>query len=285
MKVVIACLLSAGTLTAQAACITDEEAQQMAANYAAMQPLPNPDAALTMEDARCGAAKFAKAMEASQGKRVGYKAGLTNPAVQARFNTPHPLAGPMFEKTFLQDGAQVPAKFGARPLFEADLVVEVSGPGVHDAKDVYEVQKYVEKIYPFIELPDLMVQDPGKLAGPQVQLINVGPRLGVLGKPFVLPMSKASVDSLASMTVKLLDGEGKTFDEGKGAAILNHPFNAVIWLADELKKQGITLKRGDLLSLGSFSRLHPPKPGMVVKVVYEGIDGANGTPSATVSFK
>jgi 2-keto-4-pentenoate hydratase len=268
-----------------AGCITMAQAQEMADKYAALEPLPNPDAATTMAAARCSAAKFAQAMTVSQGRIVGYKAGLTNPAVQQRFNTPHPLAGPMFEKTFLQDGAKVPAKFGARPLFEADLVVEVGDAAINNAKDIYEVQKYISKIYPFIELPDLMVQDPSKLAGPQVQMINVGPRLGVLGKPFNIASGKAAVDSLVSMTVKLLDAEGKPFDEGKGAAILNHPYNAVLWLASEMKTRGTPLKKGELLSLGSFSKLHPPKAGMNVKVVYEGIAGQATPPSASVSFQ
>jgi 2-keto-4-pentenoate hydratase len=279
------CASTTSTTPEVAGCITTTQAEEMAKRYAALEPLPNPDAAMTMEQARCGAAKFAQAMTASQGKIVGYKAGLTNAAVQQRFNTPHPLAGPMFEKTFLQDGATVRAKFGARPLFEADLVVEVGDAAINNAKDIYEVHKSISKIYPFIELPDFMVQDPSKLGGPQVQMVNIGPRLGVLGKPFNVAGDKAAIDSLATMTVKLLDAEGKAFDEGKGAAILNHPYNAVIWLAGEMKSRGIVLKKGDLLSLGSFTKLHPPKPGMTVKAVYEGVSGAATAPSATVTFQ
>lgn len=266
-------------------CITMAQAQEMASKYAALEPLPNPDPAMTMDAARCSATKFAQAMTVSQGRVVGYKAGLTNPAVQQRFSTPHPLAGPMFENTFLQDNAQVPAKFGARPLFEADLVVEVGDAAINNASTIYDVHKSVAKLYPFIELPDLMVQDPSKLAGPQVQMINVGPRLGVLGKPFNIANDRAAIDSLASMTVKLVDAQGKAFDEGKGAAILNHPYNAVIWLAQEMKTRGVALKKGDLLSLGSFTKPHPPKAGMTVKAVYEGVAGQSTPPSATVSFQ
>jgi 2-keto-4-pentenoate hydratase len=42
------------------------------------------------------------------------------------------------------------------------------------------------------------------------------------------------------------------------------------------------LKKGDLLSLGSFSRLLPPKPGTGAKVVY---DGLPGNPTVSVRFK
>ena len=84
------------------------------------------------------------------------------------------------------------------------------------------------------------------------------------------------------MTVRLLDREGKVLATGKGSDILEHPLNAVVWLADDLKKAGITLKAGDLLSLGSFSRLLPPRAGLQVRAVY---DGLPGNPSVSVSFK
>jgi 2-keto-4-pentenoate hydratase len=283
--VLLAGCASSIEVTEPAGCITMAQAQEMAAQYAALQPMPNPPATLTMPAARCGAAKFAQALTVTQGRIVGYKAGLTNTAVQQRFNTPHPLAGPLFENTFLQEGTQIDAKFGARPVFEADLVVEVADAAINNASTIEQVHQSVANLYPFMELPDLLVQDPSKLTGAHVQLINAGPRLGVLGKPFKLANDRAAIGSLASMTVKLLDAQGNVFDEGKGAAILNHPYNAVLWLISELKTRGVQLKKGDLLSLGSFTKLHTPAPGMTVKAVYEGVAGQSTAPSVVVSFQ
>jgi 2-keto-4-pentenoate hydratase len=84
------------------------------------------------------------------------------------------------------------------------------------------------------------------------------------------------------MTVRLLDGDGRELDSGKGSAVLDQPLNAAIWLAADLRRSGIMLKPGDLLSLGSFSKLLPPKAGTSAKVVY---DGLPGNPSVSVSFK
>ena len=42
------------------------------------------------------------------------------------------------------------------------------------------------------------------------------------------------------------------------------------------------LKIGDLVSVGSFSRLLPPKPGQAVEVTYWGLPG---TPVVTLSFR
>jgi 2-keto-4-pentenoate hydratase len=84
------------------------------------------------------------------------------------------------------------------------------------------------------------------------------------------------------MTVRLLDLDGKELDSAKGSAILGHPLNAVLWLVKDLNDSGIALKKGDLLSLGSFSRLLPPKPGTGATLVYEGLPG---NPTATVRFR
>jgi 2-keto-4-pentenoate hydratase len=263
-------------------CPTDAQIADMARRYVALEPEPNPPASMTMDGAVCGRDKLVKALGATQGRVVGYKAGLTNAAVQKRFNWNAPVRGTLFEKMLLADGAEVPAKFGARPLFEADLVVEVASSSIHDATTPAQVLASLRSIRPFIELPDLIVQDPTQLGGAGIAAINVGARLGVLGGPIAAGADPRLGDALRDMTVRLVDGNGKELDSGKGSAILEHPLNAVIWLAADLKKAGITLKPGDLLSLGSFSRLLPPQPGTTVRAIYEGLPG---TPSVSVRFR
>lgn len=272
-------VLAAG---ARAACPASTDTALMAARYAHLQPAPNPPATLSLEDALCGRAAFTAFLAQSQGKVVGYKAGLTNPAVQQRFGHPGPVRGTLFEKMLLEDGATVPARFGARPLFEADLVVEVGDAGIHHATTPLEALRHVARIYPFIEMPDLVFEDPKGITGPLLVYANVGARLGVLGPPIEVEATPALVDALAAMTVRLVDGAGEALDSGRGSAILGQPLEAVLWLARDLKASGITLKKGDLLSLGSFTRLLPPRPGLSVKAVYEGLPG---NPSVSVSFR
>lgn len=265
-----------------AACPSDADTALMAARFANLQPAPNPPADLTMADAVCGRDAFTRFLGQNYGKVVGYKAGLTNPAVQKRFNYPNPVRGTLFEKMLLKDGAEVPAKFGARPLYEADMIMEVKDAGINKAKTPLEALRHISRIYPFIELPDLVVEDPAKITGPSIVYSNVGARLGVLGKPIAVKATPQLVDALANMTVRLTDQDGKELDSGKGSAILGQPLNAVLWLVKDLKASGIAMKKGDLLSLGSFSKLMPPKPGTGAKVSYEGLPG---NPSVSVRFK
>ena len=162
-------------------------------------------------------------------------------------------------------------------------MVKVGNPvGLARATTPGEALRHIKSVRPFIELPDLMVDDPSKLGGPMLAMINVGARLGVLGKPVAAKHDKALAEALALMTVSLTDGAGTVIDSGKGSAILGNPLNAAIWLAQDLARAGTPLKRGDLLSLGSFSKLRPPQPGLVVTARYEGLPG---NPQVVVKFK
>ena len=286
MKTSLAALalgLAALPLGAHAACPTDLEAAAVAAAIVARQPVTAPAGEMSMEDGLCGRDKVVRYLAQTYGEAVGYKAGLTNPAVQKRFNYNAPLRGTLFRSMLVDDGAEVPAAFGARPVFEADLVVEVGNPvGLAKATTPVEALRHIKSVRPFIELPDLMVGDPSKLGGPMLAMINVGARLGVLGKPVAAKHDKALAEALALMTVSLTDGAGAVIDSGKGSATLGNPLNAAIWLAQDLARAGAPLKRGDLLSLGSFTKLTPPKPGMVVTARYEGLPG---NPQVVVKFK
>jgi len=84
----------------------------------------------------------------------------------------------------------------------------------------------------------------------------------------------AMLDALRDMTVVMSDGNGVEISRGKGSDILEHPLNAVVWLAGALAAQGLAMEPGQWISLGSFSPLTPPKPGQKVVVRYEGLPGA-----------
>lgn len=262
---------------AQAACLTDEQAAGLVAHYLARTPAPNPEAQ-SEADASCTRAKVNLLLAQRFGKVVGYKAGLTSAGVQKRFNYDKPVWGKLYEGMVLADGAMVDAAFGARALFEADLLVRVKSARINHARTPAEVLANIDQIIPFIELPDLIVEAPPQLGGTGVAAINVGARLGVAGTPIALPVLRAEryalLDALRDMAVVVTDGTGATLAQGRGSDILGHPLNAVVWIAEALQRENIALKPGDLISLGSFSPLMPPRPGQSVTVRYDGLPGA-----------
>lgn len=285
LRSVLALVLAASGGVSQAECLSDAQAAALVEAFAAKTPAVNPEG-LSEADGSCSRAKVNALLARRYGAVVGYKAGLTNPAVQKRFNTDRPVWGVLYQGMLLPNGATVEAGFGARPLYEADLLVRVKSAAINQARTPAEVLDAIDQLIPFIELPDLMVQAPPKLNGPAISAINVGARLGVTGTPIAIPPYRgerfALLDALRDMTVVMRDANGAELARGKGSDILNHPLNAVVWLAEALAKEGKAMKPGDVISLGSFSPLLPPKAGGGVTVVYEGLPDAR---PVSVSFK
>ena len=72
--------------------------------------------------------------------------------------------------------------------------------------------------------------------------------------------------------------------EGQGSALLDHPLNVVLWLRDSLKAEGKKLKKGDLLSLGTITKLTPTAPNTTIRARYIDLD-PKGPVEISVKFK
>jgi len=273
-------LFCSTAMTATAACLTDHDIAQLISAYETGTPAATPTG-LTPAGGACTRARLNEALQAKLGPAVGYKAGLTNPAVQQRFKHDAPVRGTLYAPMLLPEGATVDANFGARPLFEADLLVRVSDASINRANSPADVLAATDQLIPFIELPDLLVADPGALNGAAIMAINVGARLGVTGTPLAVENNAAFSNMLRDMQVVVRSGD-QELDRGKGSDVLGHPLSAVIWLVRDLARDGLALKPGDLVSLGSFSGLHAPSPGTTITVEYLGLPG---NPQVSVNFR
>jgi 2-keto-4-pentenoate hydratase len=236
---------------------------------------------LTLADAECAKARLTEALPRVQGPLVGYKAAFTNPALQQRFGVASPAWGVIFGKMMVENDARLPARFGARPLYEADFVAVVKDSGLADAKTPLEALEHISAVVPFIELADLMLE--GKPTGNALIATNIGFRGGALGARIPLEPTQASLDALANMTVIMTEGQsGKELGRAKGDALMGHPVNAALWVAQALKRDGVTLRPGDLLSLGGYIPPSPTQAGTSITVRYVGLPG---DPSVTVHFE
>ncbi|MHC5656084.1 2-keto-4-pentenoate hydratase [Stappia sp. ICDLI1TA098] len=260
---------------ANAECPDDSTIDAFMAARAQAAPTPAPVAAGgSMEDALCAQDKIVQRLSKDLGPVAGYKAGLTSPKAQEAFGVSEPVFGTMLRDMFLQDGATVSASEAGRPLFEADLIVEIADPAVNDATTPEEVLRTISGVRPFIELPALVVAKENKLDGPAITSINVGAWKGVMGNVIAIPQGDVGTEMMANFNAKLTDSAtGEVLSEAPGKAVLGNPLNAVIWVAAKLKEQGKSLKPGDYVSVGSIGPLHPMKPGMSITLTYEGLPG------------
>jgi len=226
--------------------------------------------------------EYVVALGAGIGYPVGYKAGLTTRASQARFGTDEPLLGILHSEMILADGAAVDAAFGARGLWEADFVLVVKDDGINSARTREEALAHLRGFMPFIELPDLLFAPETTVTAPLLASVNVGARLGVVGDERPLPAGGEGVAALADMRVRAFDGSGALLAEGKGSDALGHPLDVVLWVRDAVHGEGGRLEAGDIISVGAFTPLTPPKAGQTVRVRYEGLPGE---PEVSVSFR
>lgn len=270
---------AAGTMEARAACATDAEIAAYVADYQARTPTKALSAGGDMADALCTQEKLVAALSEIYGPVVGYKAGLTSKPAQERFGASEPVRGVLLEAMLLEDGAEAPADFGARPLFEADLLLLVGDAAINEAATPEEAMAHIASVIPFIELPDLMLAEGEPVDSVTLTAMSVGARLGVMGAGVPVEDPAAMLAALEAMTVRVTAADGEVLAEAPGAAVLGNPVNSLLWLRDK----GVVFKPGDLVSVGSIGPLLPiAKAKGAVSATYEGLPG---DPSAHVIFK
>ena len=259
---------------ARAACPDDAAIARFAGQILQRQS-PTPFAALSPADGRCVQDKLIAIFAQPFGEAIGFKLGLTNPAIQQRFGIDHPIRGSIFHATLrAASGAEVEARFAAVPVLEADMLVRVSVGEVEAAlNDHAALIRHIDQVIPFIELPDLVYAPDHRPSLGDLLAINVGARLGVQGRPIAVTPSADFIAALGRMSISLHQ-DGREVSRAPGAAILGHPLNALAWIARDWAREGRPLRAGDIISLGSFSPPQPVVAGQVWTARYEGLDQA-----------
>jgi 2-keto-4-pentenoate hydratase len=274
--------LLAACFVARAEPPSSDAIRQLTEDYFAKRPSQSVHAGFSLDEARRAQKEFVTHLTPKLGPRVGFKVGLTSKAVQESVGASNPVRGELLRDMMLKDGAKVPANFGARPIWEPDLIVVVKDAGINEAKTLLEVAGHLSEVVAFIELPDRIVAETEKVGGNLITAINASARLGVLGQRLKVDPTPEFVAALEKITVTATDQNGAELANAKGDALLGHPLNPVLWLIKDLAATNEKLQAGDLISLGSFARPQSPQAGQTVTVRYDGLPG--GSLKASVQF-
>lgn len=92
----------------------------------------------------------------------------------------------------------------------------------------------------------------------------------ICGSP-VEPHDKTGLDRCL-MTARI---DGKTVITAKAGMIMDHPVNALVWLAREFSREGKQLNAGDVVTTGSCAPILQILPGQHLTVEFEGIGTAS----------
>ena len=185
-----ATLLALAATTVHADCLNDAAGTAIADACMAGKPGPKPEG-LNTADGECSRAGLLKMLGPKSDKLVGYRAGLTNPAAQQRFNANAPVSGMAYADMLLPNGSLVDANFGARPLYEADRLVRVGSEAINTARTATEVLDAVDlrrenrslHVGDLISVGSFSKLLPPKLglkASPEFQGLPGNPSIGVL---------------------------------------------------------------------------------------------------------
>lgn len=264
--------------------LAQDTASELAKHFLAKTAAPDLTQTITVDEAMNIQAKYVSIISSKYGPVIGYKAGLTNEGVQKKFGVSHPLRGTLLKNMLRKSGTVMKADFGPRPLSEGDLILRVKDEEINKATTPQQALNHISEAIPFIELPDLLFDKGVTINGPKLAAINVAARYGIVGTPIQVQPTKKWFERLEKFKLQILDEKGTVLAEGAGSSVLGHPLNVVLWIKDSLNAEGIQLKKGDLLSLGTITKLMPTQPNTTVRAKYIGLD-PKGPVEISVKFK
>jgi 2-keto-4-pentenoate hydratase len=215
-------------------------------NRAAIPPLTEQDASITVEDAyRIQLANVKRA--AGMGHVIsGKKIGLTSPGIQKQLGVGEPDYGHLFAAMECTDGAIHTAAL-IQPKIEGEIAfilkADLAG-GTVTREDVVKNTDYVVAAF---EIVDSRVAD-WKIKLADTVADNASSGRYVLGSRR-LTLGEADLPGVRMQLYK----NGELVNEGTGAAVLGDPCLSVAWLANRLWDYGVTLKAGEVILSGAFS--------------------------------
>ena len=193
-------------------------------------------------------------------QHIGWKVGLTAPAIQQQFGFHEPVFGCILESE--QSGHVFRREELIKPGFETELCLRVSKP-LSGEVSMVTVRGAIDAVYPSLEIIETRGDFTAQIALALAD--NAQQKTVILGKPVTL--GALALDTIEA-TVQI---NGKTVATGRGDAVLGNPLNSVIWLARKLTEFGRGIRAGDLIMSGSFTRQFPIEPGDQVSVDFAGI--------------
>ena len=192
-------------------------------------------------------------------RQIGWKVGLTAPAIQAQFGFHEPVLGCVLDSR--PSGHIFAADELIAPGFENELCMQLrtdlSGTVTIDQARaaigcVYPSLEIIETRGPFTEQIALALAD------------NAQQKTVILGEAVALPADLTNIEARVSIN-------GTEVATGTGDAVLGNPLNSIIWLAGKLGAYGRSLKAGEIVMTGSFTRQFPIAPGDRIETVFSGL--------------
>ncbi len=203
-------------------------------------------------------------LKVQSGRRIiGRKVGLTSRAMQQAMQINEPDFGVLLDDMLYVEGAEIEVARFTDLRLEVELAFVLKsplrGPGVR-VTDVLSATAYVAPAIELIAARTFRI-DPGtrKPRGVIDTIADNAASAGVMmgGRP--VPVDAVDLRWVSA----LLSKNGVIEESGVAGAVMNHPANAVAWLANRIGELGETLGEGEVILSGSFTRPVLVAPGEI----------------------
>jgi 2-keto-4-pentenoate hydratase len=188
-------------------------------------------------------------------KLAGHKIGLTSKAIQEQLGVHEPDYGTLFGDMILDNKAAIAARAVIQPRIEPEVAFVLKADLVGENITAEQVIAATDYVVPAVEICGSRIQG-WDIRFEDTIADNASSGLVVLGNKKHKPV----LAELADVAVQVKLGD-KVCSEGRGAACLGNPANAVAWLAAALTRLGHGLRAGDLIMSGAMAKMVPAEKG------------------------
>ncbi|WP_030437436.1 2-oxo-hept-4-ene-1,7-dioate hydratase [Actinoplanes subtropicus] len=203
---------------------------------------------MTVEDAYAVQALWARRRADAGHRVVGRKIGLTSRVMQAATGITEPDYGVIFDDMVFENGAVVPFANYSNVRVEVELAFVLDQPLDVPHCTVFDVLSATRYVVPALEILNSHIELSGRTI---VDTISDNAAMGAM----VLGGRPVAVDAVDLRWVGALLYRNQTIEEtGVAAGVLNHPASGVAWLANKLQHHQTSLRAGDIILAGSFTR-------------------------------
>jgi 2-keto-4-pentenoate hydratase len=192
-------------------------------------------------------------------RQIGWKVGLTSKAIQQQFGFHEPVFGCILQSD--PSGHRFAPADLISPGFENELCMRL-GRDLSGSIGLEEARAAIDVIYPSLEI----IETRGPFTE-QIALAladNAQQKTVILGAPTQLPAVLETIEAKVFINDQLVGS-------GLGEAVLGNPLQSVMWLAEKLGQYGQTLKAGEIIMTGSFTRQFPIAPGDRIRTEFAGV--------------
>lgn len=230
--------------------------ERAAAAAQACPPVRQLPGIVSIDDAYAVQTELVRRRVAAGARRIGWKIGLTNPAVQRQLGVDQPDFGVLLDDMRVRDNTLESRRLIA-PRVEAEIAM-VLGEDLDSTEKIDDpaaLRRSVAYLAAAIEVVDSRILD-WDISIVDTVADNASSAAFVLGDQRV-PLGDADLTTVP-MSLKQ---DGVEISSGVGSNCLGDPLIAVAWLARTALRLGSPLRADDLLLTGALGPMAPVTPG------------------------